>query len=225
MATNTAWATSLLDKAAAIVEVEWTRLQQGAALSERESADLSAEMPAPRPGPPRVSATTTQRRRPGPPMPEDPRRWPTREWPPRRRYGLPPNDLLRRPRCPVRKALSDSGGDATPMITTRQRLLCRPQTIQMSRHRGRLQRAESAGAHATATRGGRFEVGRPPRRCQARAGRGTASGPPWRPPGHSTQTSTSDPSGRPGRDELNPRPIKASTPYGPSHRGGSRSTF
>jgi hypothetical protein len=148
MATNTAWATSLLDKAAAIVEVEWTRLQQGAALSERESADLSAEMPAPRPGPPRVSATTTQRRRPGPPMPEDPRRWPTREWPPRRRYGLPPNDLLRRPRCPVRKALSDSGGDATPMITTRQRLLCRPQTIQMSRHRGRLQRAESAGAHA-----------------------------------------------------------------------------
>jgi len=31
---------------------------------------------------------------------------------PRRRYGLP-NDLLRRPGCPVRKALSDKGGDAT----------------------------------------------------------------------------------------------------------------
>lgn len=78
-----------------------------------------------------------------------------------------------------------------PMITTRQRLLCRPQTIQMSRHRGRLQRPESACAR-TATRGGIFEVGRAPRRCQARAGRRTASARPWRPPGHSSQTSTSD---------------------------------
>ena len=81
MATNTAWVTSLLDEAAAIVEAEWIRLQQDEALWEREIADLSAEMPAPRPGPPRVSATTTQRRRSGPPRPEDRRRWPTRQWP------------------------------------------------------------------------------------------------------------------------------------------------
>ena len=51
MATNTAWATSLLDEAAAIVEAEWMRLQQDEALWERELADLLSEMPAPRPGP------------------------------------------------------------------------------------------------------------------------------------------------------------------------------
>ena len=60
MATNTAWATSLLDEAAAIVEAEWMRLQQDEARWERELADLFAEMPAPRPGPPRVGATTTR---------------------------------------------------------------------------------------------------------------------------------------------------------------------
>jgi hypothetical protein len=81
MATNTAWAISLLDEAAAIVEAEWIRLQQDEALWERDIADLSAEMPAPRPGPPRVSVTTTVRRRSDPPMPDDWRRWPTREWP------------------------------------------------------------------------------------------------------------------------------------------------
>ncbi len=112
MATNTAWATSLLDKAAAIVEAEWIRLQQDAGLWERELADLSAEMPAPRPGPPRVSATTT---RAGAPTHRCQRTVAggRRGNGPRRRYGLPPNDLLRRPRCPVRKALSDCGGDAT----------------------------------------------------------------------------------------------------------------
>ena len=62
MATNTAWATSLLDEAAAIVEAEWMRLQQDEARWEREVADLFSEMPAPRPGPPRVGATTTPRR-------------------------------------------------------------------------------------------------------------------------------------------------------------------
>jgi hypothetical protein len=82
MATNTAWATSLLDEAAAIVEAEWMRLQQDEALWEREVADLFAEMPAPRPGPPRVGVTSTQRRSSGQPMPEDLRRWPTRRWPP-----------------------------------------------------------------------------------------------------------------------------------------------
>ena len=88
MATTTAWAASLLDEAAAIVEAEWTiveaewiRLQQDEALWERELADLAADLPAPRPGPPRVGLTTTARRSPGPPMPADRRRWPTRPWP------------------------------------------------------------------------------------------------------------------------------------------------
>ena len=81
MATNTTWATSLLDEAAAIVEAEWMRLQQDQALWEREVADLLSEMPAPRPGLPRVGVTTTQNRRSGQPMPDDRRRWPTRQWP------------------------------------------------------------------------------------------------------------------------------------------------
>ena len=70
MASNTAWATSLLDEAAAIVEAEWMRLQQDEALWEREVADLFAEMPAPRPGPPRVGVTTTQPRWSGQPLPD-----------------------------------------------------------------------------------------------------------------------------------------------------------
>ena len=53
MASTTAWASSLLDEAAAIVEAEWIRLQQDEALWEREVADLPADLPAPRPGPPR----------------------------------------------------------------------------------------------------------------------------------------------------------------------------
>jgi hypothetical protein len=81
VATDTQWATSLLDEAAAIVEAEWMRLQQDEALWERELADLAAEVPAPRPGPPRVGVTTTARRWPGPPRPADRRWWPTRPWP------------------------------------------------------------------------------------------------------------------------------------------------
>jgi hypothetical protein len=68
MATDTAWATSLLD-AALIVEAEWIRLQQDVALWERELADLPADLPAPRPGRPRVGATTTVRRWPSQPLP------------------------------------------------------------------------------------------------------------------------------------------------------------
>ena len=79
MATDTAWATSLLDEAAVIVEAEWMRLQQDVALWERAVADLFSEMPAPRPGPPRV--TTTARRHCGPPTPHEHRRWPARPWP------------------------------------------------------------------------------------------------------------------------------------------------
>jgi hypothetical protein len=80
MAPDTAWATRLLDEAAAIVEAEWIRLQQDEALWERELADLLAQMPAPRPGPPHVGVTTTGRRRSGQPMPDHRRRWPTRRW-------------------------------------------------------------------------------------------------------------------------------------------------
>ena len=83
MATNTARATSLLDEAAAIVEAEWMRPQQDQGRCERELADLFAEMPAPRPGPPRLGVTTTQRRWSGQPMPDDRRRWPTRQWLPK----------------------------------------------------------------------------------------------------------------------------------------------
>jgi hypothetical protein len=81
MATNTDWAISLLDEAAAIVEAEWMHLQQDEALWEREIADQLTELPAPRPAPPRVGATTTQRRWPGHPMPDHRRRWPTRPYP------------------------------------------------------------------------------------------------------------------------------------------------
>jgi len=81
VATDTQWATSLLDEAAAIVEAEWIRLQQDEALWERELADLPADLPAPRPGPPRAGATTTARRWSGQPMPDDRGRWPTRPWP------------------------------------------------------------------------------------------------------------------------------------------------
>jgi hypothetical protein len=81
MATNTDWATSLLDEAAAIVEAEWIRLQQDEALWERELADLPADLPAPRPGPPRVGVTTTARRWPSQPLRHDHHSWPTRRWP------------------------------------------------------------------------------------------------------------------------------------------------
>ena len=81
MATDTAWATSLLDEAAAIVEAECIRLQQDVALWERELADLPADLPAPRPGPPRVGVTTTVRRWPGQPMPHDRHQCPARPWP------------------------------------------------------------------------------------------------------------------------------------------------
>jgi hypothetical protein len=81
VATNTDWATRLLDEAAAIVEAAWIRLQHDVALWERERANLPADRPAPRPGPPRVGITTAARRRPSPPRPEDRCRWPARPWP------------------------------------------------------------------------------------------------------------------------------------------------
>ena len=100
MATRTLWATSLLDEAAAILEAEWIRLPQDEALWERELANLSAEMPASRPGRSRVGVTTTQRRWSGQPMPEDRRRWPTRRlplpvWPSQRSPPPDPRVLLK----------------------------------------------------------------------------------------------------------------------------------
>ena len=80
MAPDTAWATSVLDEAAAIVEAEWIRLQLDEALWERELADLRAELPVPRPAPPRVGVTTTRRRRSGQPMPDHDRRLPRWRW-------------------------------------------------------------------------------------------------------------------------------------------------
>jgi hypothetical protein len=80
MAPDTQWATSVLDEAAAIVEAEWIRVQQDEALWEGELADLLAELPAPRPAPPRVRVTTSRRRRCGQPMPDHDRRWPRWRW-------------------------------------------------------------------------------------------------------------------------------------------------
>lgn len=82
MATETQWATSLLDEAAAIVEAEWMRLQQDHARWEHELADLVAELPAPRRSPRRVGVTTAWPQRPRQPVPEERRRQPTRPGPP-----------------------------------------------------------------------------------------------------------------------------------------------
>jgi hypothetical protein len=106
MATDTQWATSLLDEAAAIVEAEWIRLRQDEALWERELADLVTETPAPRPGPPRVGITTTCRRWPGQPMPDDRRKCPPGRWLPVPVWATqrsPPS-----PQC-VLNALSEEG--------------------------------------------------------------------------------------------------------------------
>src|ERR1700758_4715998 len=81
MAPGTQWATSVLDEAAAIVEAEWIRLQHDEALWD-ELADLLAEMPAPRPGPPHVGVGTSGRRRAGQPTSDHRRRSPPRRWPP-----------------------------------------------------------------------------------------------------------------------------------------------
>ena len=141
MATDTAWATSLLDEAAAIVEAEWIRLQQDEALWERELADLPADLPAPRPGPPRVGVTATARRWSGQPRPEDRRRWPTRRWP-ATRYGRP-SGPLRRAGSPAERHCRTREVMPPPMITSRQRRHVPATITPMSRHRFRLQRPES----------------------------------------------------------------------------------
>ena len=85
MTTTSVWVDSLLDEAAAIVEAEWMRLQQDEALWEDVVAYLCADLPAPRPAPPRTRVTaTTARPWPGPSMADDRRRWAT--W---RRFATP----------------------------------------------------------------------------------------------------------------------------------------
>jgi hypothetical protein len=109
MAPDTAWATILLDEAAAIVEAEWIRLQQDEALWERELADLLAEVPAPRPTPAHVGVTTGQHRRSGHPMPDYRRRWPTQSWPTTPVWATqrsPPADRFRTERhCRTREVM------------------------------------------------------------------------------------------------------------------------
>jgi hypothetical protein len=48
LATDTQWAISMLDEAAAILEAEWIRLQQAQGVSERELTRLFADLSAPR---------------------------------------------------------------------------------------------------------------------------------------------------------------------------------
>jgi uncharacterized membrane protein len=80
MATDTQTATALLEEAAAIVEAEWMRLERDEDLWA-EVADLFAEMPAPRPRPPRAGVAPTQSRRSGQPLPDQRRRWALRGGP------------------------------------------------------------------------------------------------------------------------------------------------
>jgi hypothetical protein len=126
-------------------------------------------------------------------------------------------DVLLERHCRTREVMPP------PMITTRQRLLCRPQTIPMSRHRGRLQGPGSACAR-TATRGGIFEVERAPRRCQARAGRRTGSGPPLAATRAFLANEHPRSPGLAGRDEFNPAAHHGINVTWTVYRGSSRST-
>ena len=183
MATDTAWATGLLDEAAAIVEAEWIRLQQDVALWERELADLPADLPAPRPAPPRAGVTTTAAR-----GGQANRCQPTvaggrRGHGPRRRYG-PPSGLPVTSREPARKALSDKGGDATTDDHQQATTRVSPTHDSDCRVTATDSSVRSRVCARTATRGGISKWSRAPRRCQS-PGRpaGRLSGPPRRPPG------------------------------------------
>ena len=126
MTTNTAWATSLLDEAAAIVEAEWMRLQQDEALWEREVADLLAEMPAPRPGPPRVGVTTTAASVARPTDARRPSQVADAAMAPYAGMGYPAVSSVR-PGSPAERHCRTREVMPPSMITSRQRLSCRPQ--------------------------------------------------------------------------------------------------
>ena len=92
MATDTQWATTVFDEAAAIVEAEQMRLEQDLALWEREVADLCAATPLPRSHPASSGVVTDTERRRRQPLVDRPRRrrrpiqvspvWPTQRSPP-----------------------------------------------------------------------------------------------------------------------------------------------
>ena len=96
MATNTAWVSSLLDEAAAIVEAEWMRLQQDETLWQLMS--LTRTPRCLRPGPARTASAS-----PPPSLGGQANRCPTtvaggrRGDGPQCRYGLP-SGLLRQAR-------------------------------------------------------------------------------------------------------------------------------
>jgi hypothetical protein len=73
MATDTQWATAVLDEAATIVVVEWMRLNQDEQRWEGEVAGMLAELPVARPSRPRIGLTIGQCRRTGDSNPDDPR--------------------------------------------------------------------------------------------------------------------------------------------------------
>ena len=102
------------------------RLQQDEALWERELADLLSEMPAPRPGPPRVGVTTTARRWSGQPMPDDRRQVADAAMAPNAGMGYPAVSSVG-PGCPAERHCRTREVMPPSMITSRQRLSCRPQ--------------------------------------------------------------------------------------------------
>jgi len=182
VATDTQWPnTCVLDEAAAIVEAEWIRLQQDEALWERELADLPADLPAPRPGPPRVGATTTRAAAATPTAATQPS--PVAGAAMARDAGMgDPTVSSVTSREPAERHCRTREVMPPPTITSRQPRPVPATMTPMSRHRCRLQRPESVDAR-TATGGGMSKWTRAPRRCDARAGRRTAAGSVLRPPG------------------------------------------
>jgi hypothetical protein len=123
MATDAQTATALLDEAAAIVEAEWMRLEQDADLWG-EVDDPFAEMPVPRPYPPRVGLATSRPRRSGRPLPGPSRCWASRGCPAMQIWATqrsPPrvSGVFSR-RCRTREVMPRSDD------TGKQRLACRP---------------------------------------------------------------------------------------------------
>jgi hypothetical protein len=108
------------------------------------------------------------------------------------------------------------------MITSRQRLSCRPQRLRCRVSAARLQRSESVCAR-TATRGGssKWTV----HHVVATPGQAAGWLPgPSLPAARASLTTSINESPRSGLDELNPTAPSASMSDGPSHRGGSRLT-
>ena len=126
MATNTAWATSLLDEAAAIVEAEWMRLQQDEALWERELADLARRDAC---APARPAPRRRHHHRASVVRPTDargPSRVADAAMAPNAGMGYPAVSSVRTG-CPAERHCRTREVMPPSMITSRQRLSCRPQ--------------------------------------------------------------------------------------------------